>query len=488
MNKNQSNQLDDLFAQAKQVPLLPSEGRIRTIINNGSINNGSGTSGRRLQTPTSRSTTKRATTMTLTILGLAGLLGIGTLYFGPTESAPELQKSELQTIAAPSLPATAQKPMAMPLAVAPAATQQSAPAAQSMPRYRGNTPNGNQSVQGRDTLPTQTDKQRDALANKFTEQIGGVFSQYWLNKINGYKRQIDAMLSPDDLARLNRMRIRWSLTDGGLSTMLHASAGENFLSFHLGVSSKPSTETTPEKEKNMKEEMEGMDPMMMLPFIRQMMLQDTSESGKILAGAIDLSEGYRPGLDNLRDQVLRDFSEFIDLVANQASTFVDQNKDQLSKEDREKVATIREKITEGIGEIKNQQKLLTAIYGLIFEPVLMLYNGSDINGLISSAITEPVAGLKLSENQTLKQSIPNPATGNVAIGYTLAEPSQRTVLRVFDAAGNVVATADQGSRPAGNHTIALDVSTWKNGTYLYHLTTQTSNGEQVFSKTMQVVK
>lgn len=234
--------------------------------------------------------------------------------------------------------------------------------------------------------------------------------------------------------------------------------------------------------------MKDIDLTMMLPFIRQMMLQDTSESGQVLAGAIRLSDQYRPGLDELRRNVMRDLSEFIDLMANHTAAFVVQHKGELSKEDQVKVEDIQAKIAEGIGEIKKQEKLLTAIYGAILEPVLMLYNGSDISGLISSAITEPVAGVKLSENQTLKQSIPNPATGNVAINYTLTEPSQRTLLRVFDAAGNVVATSDQGSRPAGDHTVNLDVSNWGNGTYLYHLTTQTSNGERVFSKTMQVVK
>ncbi len=330
------------------------------------------------------------------------------------------------------------------------------------------------------------------MANKFVEQFGKTLSDFWLNKINGYKRQIDAMLTPDDLSRLNRLRVRWSLAKGGISTMLGASASGNSLSLNFGISNKGAKHEEEEPEKQEKEMEEGgmkdIDLTMMLPFIRQMMLQDTSESGVVLAGAIRLSDQYRPGLDELRGNVMRDLSEFIDLMANQAASFVEQHKGELSKEDQVKVEDIRAKISEGIGEIKKQEKLLTAIYGAILEPVLMLYNGSDISGLISSAITEPVAGVKLSENQTLKQSIPNPATGNVAINYTLTEPSQRTLLRVFDAAGNVVATSDQGSRPAGDHTVNLDVSNWGNGTYLYHLTTQTSNGERVFSKTMQVVK
>lgn len=481
MNQDRSNQLDDLFAQAKDVPLLPSEERVHTI-----VNTGNGTSGRRLQKPNSRFTTTQGTTMTLTIFGLAGLLGIGALYLGPTEQ-PEPQRNSIAgaaTQTAPqAFPQSTDSPsvvppllMATPAAATPRAGATGKPAA--APKEVGEDSAAN--------------RQRDALANKFVEQFGKTLSDFWLNKINGYKRQIDAMLTPDDLSRLNRLRVRWSLAKGGISTMLGASASGNSLSLNFGISNKGAKHEEEEPEKQEKEMEEGgmkdIDLTMMLPFIRQMMLQDTSESGQVLAGAIRLSDQYRPGLDELRGNVMQDLSEFIDLMANHTAAFVVQHKGELSKEDQVKVEDIQAKIAEGIGEIKKQEKLLTAIYGAILEPVLMLYNGSDISGLISSAITEPVAGVKLSENQTLKQSIPNPATGNVAINYTLTEPSQRTLLRVFDAAGNVVATSDQGSRPAGDHTVNLDVSNWGNGTYLYHLTTQTSNGERVFSKTMQVVK
>lgn len=484
MNKDRSNQLDDLFAQAKDVPLLPSEDRIQKI-----INDGNGTSGRRLQKPDSRFTTTRGTIMTLTILGLAGLVGIGTLYLTPTQKL-EPQRNSTAAATGQTAPQAFYQNTASPSVVLPLLMASPSAITPRVHVRSKATATLNHKVE-KDSAATVVNQQRNELSNKFVEQFGKTLSDFWLNKVNGYKRQIDAMLTPDDLARLNRLRVRWSMTEGGLATMFGANVSGHMLTFNMGVSSKSaksekSAENTNDAAKQ--EMMKGMDPTMMLPFVRQMMLQDTSESGQILSGAIRLSDQYRSNLDELRGHVLRDFSEFIDLMANQASTFIEQHKEELSKEDQEKVEEIRTKISEGIGEIKNQEKLLTAVYNFIFEPVVMLYNGSDINGLISSTITEPVAGLKLSENQTLKQNIPNPATGNVAINYTLTEPSQRTMLRVFDAAGNVVATADQGGRPAGDHTINLDVSKWNNGTYLYHLTTQTSNGERVFSKTMQVVK
>ena len=496
MNKDSINQLDDLFAQAKEVPLLPSEERVQKVINDKGIKDGNGTSGRRLQKPHSRFTTTRGITMTLTILGLAGLLGIGTLYLGPTGQSNHNAPTVVITKSAP--PAAAQafpSSDATPSIPQPLLVGKPATALLSTPQSVG----GNANLHGvdfkREDSQPPSDTARQHLANTFVDQFGKTLSDFWLNKINGYKQQIDAMLAPDDLSRLNRLRVRWSLAKGGIATMLGATASENSLNLSFSFGNKKSSS---EEEKGsmeydggnqkMKEMAEGMDLTMMLPFIRQMMLQDTSESGQIFANTIRLSDQYRPGLDELRGHVMRDVSEFVDLLASQASAFIEQHKGELRQEDQKKVEEIRTKIGEGIAEIKSHEKIVAAVYGAILEPVVMLYNGSDISGLISSAITEPVAGLKLSENQTLKQSIPNPAAGSVAINYTLTEPSQRTMLRVFDAAGNVVATADQGGRPAGDHTINLDVSKWENGTYLYHLTTQTSSGERVFSKTMQVVK
>ncbi len=113
MNQDRSNQLDDLFAQAKDVPLLPSEERVHTI-----VNTGNGTSGRRLQKPNSRFTTTQGTTMTLTIFGLAGLLGIGALYLGPTEQ-PEPQRNSIAGAATQTAPQAFPQSTASPSVVPP---------------------------------------------------------------------------------------------------------------------------------------------------------------------------------------------------------------------------------------------------------------------------------------------------------------------------------------------------------------------------------
>src|SRR5690606_16576064 len=101
---------------------------------------------------------------------------------------------------------------------------------------------------------------------------------------------------------------------------------------------------------------------------------------------------------------------------------------------------------------------------------------------------EPVAGITLEANSTLKQSYPNPAAGRATIDFTLQETSPATTLRLFDATGSEVRRIDLGSVGAGDHSAQLDVADLQTGTYLYHLTIQTSDGEQVFSKKMQVVR
>ena len=56
---------------------------------------------------------------------------------------------------------------------------------------------------------------------------------------------------------------------------------------------------------------------------------------------------------------------------------------------------------------------------------------------------------------TLEQNVPNPFNPGTTIGYTLAAPA-RAVIEIFDASGRVVARLDEGSQPAGAHSVAWD--------------------------------
>jgi len=80
----------------------------------------------------------------------------------------------------------------------------------------------------------------------------------------------------------------------------------------------------------------------------------------------------------------------------------------------------------------------------------------------------------------LGQSRPNPADGELSIGFTLPRAGVAR-LRVLDVAGRLVATLVNGSLPAGPHTARWDGTTVAGaaaapGVYLYELR---SGGERI---------
>ncbi len=121
---------------------------------------------------------------------------------------------------------------------------------------------------------------------------------------------------------------------------------------------------------------------------------------------------------------------------------------------------------------------------------MLLYDGIDLQTLFQNAgpIAKPMNGITLPESSTLRQNFPNPASTSTTIVYSLTAPSSRTILSIYDARGELMASYDQGTRTAGEHTIAVDVSSLPVGSYLYHLSLRTESGERVYSKTMQVVR
>ena len=127
---------------------------------------------------------------------------------------------------------------------------------------------------------------------------------------------------------------------------------------------------------------------------------------------------------------------------------------------------------------------------LYIESTMMLYNGQDLQSFMmidnSPVASAPVE--KLPAGNTLGQNTPNPASTRTTIPYTLAEPGTHVVLQLLDARGGLVATFDQGSREAGDHSVAIDVATLAPGTYLYQLKVTTPGGERISSRGMQVVR
>ncbi|MFD1551400.1 hypothetical protein DNU06_13640 [Putridiphycobacter roseus] len=84
---------------------------------------------------------------------------------------------------------------------------------------------------------------------------------------------------------------------------------------------------------------------------------------------------------------------------------------------------------------------------------------------------------------TVGQNVPNPFNTTAKVAYTLNE-NANVSLNVVDLTGKVVATYNQGSQNAGNHTINLNADNLSNGVYFYTFTA----GEYSVTKRMVVSK
>jgi hypothetical protein len=69
----------------------------------------------------------------------------------------------------------------------------------------------------------------------------------------------------------------------------------------------------------------------------------------------------------------------------------------------------------------------------------------------------------------LRQSVPNPASGEVAISYSLSSRGQ-VALALYDASGKVVRQLAAGVEESGEHVVGVDVSGLSSGVYHYRLT------------------
>lgn len=120
----------------------------------------------------------------------------------------------------------------------------------------------------------------------------------------------------------------------------------------------------------------------------------------------------------------------------------------------------------------------------------VLADGSQFTLTSPSAIMVRLAmtdftGVEQTEVSTITvgQNVPNPFNTNAKVNYTLNENANVT-LNVVDLTGKVVATYNQGSQNAGNHTINLNADNLSNGVYFYTFTA----GEYSVTKRMVVSK
>lgn len=105
--------------------------------------------------------------------------------------------------------------------------------------------------------------------------------------------------------------------------------------------------------------------------------------------------------------------------------------------------------------------------------------GAEIEALTSSSIDE---GSQFVASYRLEQNYPNPFNPTTTIRYEIAETGHVT-LSVYDLTGRVVATIENGVRPAGQHVVRFDGASLASGMYIYKLN---ANDVQLSGKMMLV--
>lgn len=318
-------------------------------------------------------------------------------------------------------------------------------------------------------LPAQTtdhlrrDGETPAVVQEMQAELGAALSDYWTSRLNDYKVRIDRTLSPADLDELNKLRVRF-----------------NVLAMEW-----------------LSDEMTRED----------MTREERKEKLGVLAGiynsAKEMAGRYRAGLDPLGQTVVGDLADFLPEMNQRADDFVAMRRAEIDRAGYAKALTKARGKTQEVATLlsSSQGRMgVQMLYTMTLEPVVMLYDGTDLNTVwrqveqlsggnrTLSLPTDAIAGYKLPDAKVLQPSTPNPASSTVSIPYSLTEASGHTLLRIYDAQGTLVASYDQGAKADGNYTVQVDVSGFAPGTYLYHLTTRTPKGDRVYSRTMQVVR
>ncbi len=303
--------------------------------------------------------------------------------------------------------------------------------------------------------------QKSPVVQQMEREIGTGALDYWTPRLNDYKNRIDQVMTENDLAALNRLRIRWSVL-----------LGES-------VQSKPSQADATVSNDSPKLDTKAMERM--------------QEVMDIFTAAKQLGASYRLELDRLGVQVVDDLGGFADDVMARVDRFAAVNR-QVIAADPVASATFakRSELSDGLMWLRSEPGVgaTEAIYSFAIEPIVLLYDGTDLKTLLNGALPAgtPIAGMDLPDASTLAQNIPNPASSSTLVRYSLKESSSATILRLYNATGEEVGRFDQGSQAVGDHEAVVDVSKLATGSYVYHLSVTTPQGERVYSKVMQVVR
>lgn len=324
---------------------------------------------------------------------------------------------------------------------------------------------------------------------RMADELGRSAANFWTGRLNAYKSRIDRILSPSDLEKLNRLRVRF-----GVMLAEHADVKADVRHGDISIENEEHVVINKRETSDDGELSDGKDKKIHREVIVQ--VDGGAEGMELFAmhqSAKDLAVDYREQMDKLGADVLADVVVFLREMHAAGEKFVQNNRVEIEKEeDGKKVAVAIDEAKDFIESFNSPEKfqMMQMVYSMFAEPIVMLYDGADLKQLFNQAspLSAAVTGLNLPSTSALKQNVPNPASSSTAISYTLDEPSSSTMLRLYNASGELVGTYDQGARDAGDHAVTIDLSSLPNGVYLYHLTVHAPSGERVHSKAMQVAK
>jgi|GEM_PF-1293948 len=391
------------------------------------------------------------------------------------------------------------------------------------------------------------------LMKKFESQLAFKTLEHWTSRLNDYKSRIDRTVSPCDLAELNRLRVYWSMFLDeqkwkGIAEGVGAVIGEGLGETSSSTMDAYDYDTTlaadydmydtavalpgdgqPADYQDMEEtdefapeaDMPETAPAYIVPdddidapmpstgteeeYIAESAPEDEAISAEETMATVDkvseavetffvakwIARRYRPQLDEIRQSVETDFHSFFDTLLLFRDQFVRDNSAELARHPgmrQELTKFSHEDIDKIMGEARDEKWALIA-YNVLIEPILLLYNGQDMVGILREvdALPAEITTLELPELSALRQNVPNPTGTTTTITYVLNTPSTSTILRLYNARGEMLDLHDLGPRTPGEYQVEIDVSKLPAGSYLYHLTVQSNGREQVHSKTMQVI-
>ncbi len=227
-------------------------------------------------------------------------------------------------------------------------------------------------------------------------------------------------------------------------------------------------------------------------------VRPVDESELIFTSVTSINDGYRPMYGILDKKVTDDFMTFFDGLLAVRDKFAIAHADEIAADPSAEHWLDADKFDDLAKRREIIEELLSH-EGKEVHVIMALYNGGSLStllggmmgfeGITEQAASTPDESTAIAGTSTqLMQNSPNPASTNTVITYRLVEPSSSTRLRVYDPTGQIMADMNLGAIGAGSHETPLNVTTFPTGNYVYHLTVQSSMGEEVYSKVMRVVR